>query len=133
MTAYRSLIPYDDMARGCLPLQTKVKIYDNKCSNCGFARIEVIDASGNIMLFKNIEKAISEAQSGGYKGIKEINRTCEYPGNIINSDYGDIYPTLNEIIINTCRLWNKSNHEQCNEIIEELTLVENEQIKIPTG
>lgn len=132
MIRCRLLAPLDDEANPQnLPLQTKVQIYDMKCDGCGFARIEVFDNKGDIKVFNNVADAINEAQIGGYKGIKDIKRTCEYPGNVIETIHGTEYPTLTEIIINTCRLWYEYKHEQCNETIEELIQVENEYVKIP--
>lgn len=115
-----------------LPFQTKTDIYDRKCNKCGFARIEVIDSKGRCEVFNDIYKAIDNAEVGDYLGIKEINRTCEYPGNIEETCYGNIYPTMTEIVMNGCMLWDKKNYPvETNETLEILTLVENEQIKVP--
>lgn len=130
------MIPLDDEAKNGTdylrdtPLQTKNDIYDKKCKGCGFCRIEVYDEKGECLIFNDISKAITEAQVGGYKGIKEIHRTCEYPGNILETDRGPEYPTLTEIVMNGCMLWKQKCYPaETNETLSILTLVKNEQIK----
>lgn len=76
---------------------TKIGIYDAKCGKCGFNRIEVGDR-----VFHNVDEAINYAIETGYK----IVRTCEFPGNTTEDSHGNIiYPTLSEIIENSCMLW----------------------------
>lgn len=85
-----------------LPYQDKVNIYDKRCSGCGFMRVEV----GNVVV-RSIQEAIDIAQMTG----AEIVRTCEYPGDT-EIIYGEEqYPSLNDIVANTCRFWDLHNIE----------------------
>jgi len=78
---------------------TKVGLYDAKCGACGFNRIEVKDK-----VFHNVQEAIMFA----IETNNDIVRTCEYPGNVfLDHDGNDVYPSLTEIIINTCLLWDE--------------------------
>ena len=87
------------------PYQTKVDMYDNKCSGCQFTRIEVYpsDVIYNIkpVVFNDVQKAIAYARLHGFR----INRTCEYPYDINFHNDKPIYPTLTEIVSNTCEFW----------------------------
>lgn len=85
-----------------LPHQTKVMIYDTKCSGCGFSRIEV-----DKRVFRDLDNAISYAQISG----EDLIRTCDYPLDIQIINGKEVYPSLTEIVINTCRFWYKENLE----------------------
>lgn len=86
-----------------LPYQDKVNIYDKRCSGCGYMRIEV----GNVVV-RSIEEAIDIAQLTG----AEIERSCDYPSDVETSYGGEEYPSLTEIITNTCRFWDIHNIEE---------------------
>ena len=111
--------PLDDEARRDLPLQTKQEIYDRNCADhCGFARIECRKPAPNATkngwegshfskyveqpeIFVNIDEALHYARLMD----ADIKRTCEYPGNIIETRNGIKYPSLTGIVSNGCRLW----------------------------
>ena len=115
-------LPYDKISsRRDFPRETKVKIYDTNCDGCGFCRVEVHLAKG-IKVFDNVKYAINIVEIGEYKGIPEIKRTCSYPGNIEVINGVDVYPSLTEIIMNTCRLWSMNKHESSNEVIKEVRI-----------
>lgn len=98
-------IPTDREDAPDYPYQTKVDMYDNRCSGCGFCRVEVYPSDVyNVepIIFNNSKEAVVCARKHGYR----INRTCEYPADVqTRSDGKAIYPTLTEIISNTCDLW----------------------------
>lgn len=85
-----------------LPHQTKVMIYDSKCKDCGFKRLEVEDK-----VFNSIPEALDYAQMTG----GDLIRSCEYPSDVEVVNGVEIYPSLTEIVINTCRFWHKENLE----------------------
>ncbi len=94
-------IPFDNPDdNSYLPYQTKVSIYDEKCSGCGFARIEVITTQ-RVLLFNNIDTAIDYVRK--YSGI--IKRSCEYPTDVLTAHGQMIYPSLTDIVTNTCDFW----------------------------
>lgn len=104
-----------------LPRESKVEIYDNNCGGCGFCRVEVHTLKG-VHIFNNVKDAIDIAESGGYRGISDIKRTCSYPGNVEIVNGEEYYPTLTEIIMNTCRLWSDRKCEMNDNIIEEVVI-----------
>lgn len=85
-----------------LPHQTKVMIYDIKCNNCGFMRLEVDGA-----ILHNLLDAVDYAQATG----ESLIRSCEYPSDVEIVNGKEVYPSLTEIVINTCRFWRKENLE----------------------
>lgn len=84
--------------------QLKVQVYDTKCSGCGFARIEVRHNErdkGHDLITNDIMKAIHYATVTGF----DIIRTCEYPGDV-EEVFGKIYyPSIHDIVTNTCEFW----------------------------
>jgi len=100
-------IPFDNPDdNSYLPYQTKVSIYDEKCSGCGFARIEVVTTQ-KVLLFNDIISAIDYVSK--YSGI--IKRSCEYPTDVLTAHGQSIYPSLTDIITNTCRFWDSNKME----------------------
>lgn len=79
-----------------LPYQTKVMIYDEKCMGCGFMRIEVGDKVFN---------SLSEALDYAVFTKNDIIRTCGYPSDVQIINGKEIFPSLTEIVINTCQFW----------------------------
>lgn len=89
-----------------IPYQTKVSIYDNNCKNCGFVRVEAHSSKDDKLLtkiFKNIDEAIDHAS----KKTAILIRTCDYPSDVDIRGTEKIYPTLTEIVTNTCIFWNQ--------------------------
>ena len=99
-------MPLDKESSSETTYQTKVELYDARCSNCGFARIELYNSdmynAKPIKILRDANEAVHLAQRHGYR----ITRTCEYPFDINFRGNKPIYPTLTEIISNTCELWN---------------------------
>jgi hypothetical protein len=92
-------IPIDDEAYSNsydMPYQTKIMLYDSKCGGCGYKRLEVGDKIFN-SLPEAIEHAIFSRES--------ITRTCEYPYDIAIINGVKVFPTLTEIVTNTCKFW----------------------------
>lgn len=85
-----------------IPHQTKVMIYDAKCVGCGFMRLEVGDK-----ILHSLTEAIDHAQMMG----EDLIRSCEYPSDVQIINGQEVFPSLTEIIMNTCRFWNKENLE----------------------
>ncbi len=86
--------------------QTKIGIYDAKCSGCGFAKIDVIDefyGKTTVLFSTNIIAAAINFAQENYSC--RIVRQCDYPNN------NEILP-LNVIIMNTCMLWHEEKIEQ---------------------
>jgi hypothetical protein len=110
-------IPLDNEARsGCnIPLETKIEIYDRKCAGCGFIRVEVETRSA-LMIFNNVVEAVLLAQRTG----GDINRTCDYPGDVEMIHNIVVRPSLSEIISNTCRFWRKEGVEANEETLIEM-------------
>ena len=100
-------IPLDEPCND-VPYQTKVGIYDDKCSDCGFALIiaysseESSDQRTKRIPFNNVESAIAYARANGCN----LKRTCTYPNDIVTHNNNGVYPTLQEIVSNTCQFWN---------------------------
>lgn len=118
-------IPNEDFTRKRhLTRETKILIYDRNCGKCGFKRIAV-NIDGKITEHKTILDAISYlSMNGNYNGGCEIIRSCSYPGNVESTDEEIIYPTITEIVMNTCRLWNPINIESNDEVVEEIQFEE---------
>jgi len=85
-----------------LPHQTKVMIYDTKCNGCGFMRLKVGD-----VILHSLPEAIDFAQITG----NDLIRSCEYPSDIQFINGKEVYPSLTEIVMNTCKFWYKENIE----------------------
>ena len=94
--------PCDDV-----PYQTKVSIYDEKCSGCGFALIiaysskESNDLRTRRVSFNDSNKAVAYARANSC----DLKRTCTYPNDITICNCNEILPSLQTIVANTCRLW----------------------------
>jgi len=102
-------IPLDqESLRHCdYTYQTKVDIYDKKCgSGCEFCRIEV-DCLNQIKIFNNSAEAIAYCARSGHR----MERLCEYPGDIREVHNKVIYPSVTEIVVNTCQFWYDSLKE----------------------
>jgi len=104
-----------------MPYQTKVQIYDSKCSDCGFAKILIEEkntANQSVIVreFYNIQDAIN------YASIHRcmLIRTCTYPFNLTYIHDKPVYPTITDIVTNTCQFWNidKMNIPTDTEFIE---------------
>lgn len=85
-----------------LPHQTKVMIYDARCKGCGFMRVRV----GEYIL-RSVEEAVDLAQATNLN----IERSCDFPDDIQIVNGEEVYPSLTEIVINTCRFWYSKNIE----------------------
>lgn len=123
-------IPIDNItSRKHMIRESKIKIYDRNCGECGWKYIAV-SLNDDIRECKTVQEAIDLISKYGIKNC-EIIRSCCYPGNIIDSDDGPIYPTITEIVMNTCRLWKITNIEFSDEVVEDL-IIEKLQ-EIPNG
>lgn len=87
---------------GIMSYQTKVDVYDSKCQDCAFKLLIVENARMDRILFTDIQKAINYASTGNFK----LLRSCAYPNDIQIKNGEIIYPTLNEIVSNSCQFWN---------------------------
>ncbi|MHB8362884.1 MAG: hypothetical protein ACYDBX_04675 [Patescibacteria group bacterium] len=108
-----------------MPYQTKVQIYDEKCGGCGFVRVDVLHYnpdSEKKIVFNDINKAIEYATRNNCK----INRTCSYLYNRLTRNGKHIYPTLSEIVSNTCEFWNK---EKLTSMTEDEEFVEIDEVE----
>ena len=97
-------IPMDKESAPEYLYQTKVEMYDERCSGCGFARIEVYPSdvyNAKPVIFHKSQEAIDSARLHGHR----INRTCEYPFDTLYRNKKPMYPSLTEIISNTCTFW----------------------------
>lgn len=86
-----------------IPYDEKVKMYDDRCNGCGFARIWVHNASSNFRDFytSRVEEAIHVARMGDCF----IERTCVYPPDM-EVCFGKEMPIqLTTIVRNTCAFW----------------------------
>lgn len=81
-----------------LSYEAKVKMYDNNCAKCPFALIQT--KRKNILTRRPTLKRAIE--------IAEDNRTTSV---VRGCCYGGDEFSLNEIIMNTCRLWRKETQE----------------------
>lgn len=86
-----------------LPYDEKVKIYDDRCNGCGFARIKVHNASSNFRDF--ITNRIEEALHVARMGDCLLERTCVYPPDMELAFNTQIPVSLTTIVGNTCAFW----------------------------
>lgn len=88
-----------------MPYQTKVQIYDERCKGCGFVHIEATHYSAlegeKKIIFTDLDKAIDHATVNNCR----IHRSCSYPNDVLRKNGKHIYPTLSEIVSNTCEFW----------------------------
>jgi len=78
-----------------IPYQSKIDIYDRKCSNCGFAYISI-----DGFKMPSLKDALIIAQKEG----KDISRECDYsPDFRYNGEC--VRKSLIDIICNGCDLW----------------------------
>jgi hypothetical protein len=99
-------LPFD---RECLntqdvTYQTKVDIFDRKCSGCGYARIEVLAKGRDVVRFNRSDEAVSFALQNRY-GHPIIDRGCAYPPDIAIVNGKERCLTLSEIVTNGCQFW----------------------------
>lgn len=95
-------LPEDREAGGEVPYQTKVEVYDSKCQNCQFKMVIVEDTKGHQKEFEDLFVAIKYATIKNYK----IIRSCKYPLDIQYMFDKPVYPSLTEIVSNSCQFWN---------------------------
>ena len=98
-------MPLDEtcLERSLMSYQTKVDMYDQKCSGCGFARIVVYTTASNNkpVIFNKIEDALKHA-----KGLRDcVERTCSYPDDVMVINNKVMHPSVSEIVANTCMFW----------------------------
>lgn len=100
----QSLLPVVQEHLHDLDYEEKIKVYDENCNGCGFARIIVHLEANNQKDFhtNRIEEAVHIARKT--EGL--IIRQCVYPQDM-QEVFGKLKPiSLNEIISNTCVFWN---------------------------
>lgn len=121
-----SLLPIVQEHLHDLSYEDKTKIYDGKCSGCGFAKITVVNDARNLENFvtNRIEEAVHLARMT--EGL--IERSCVYTSDVSVVFDKEIPITLNEIITNTCVFWDDRkvdcySHEET-EFIEVETMEE---------
>lgn len=103
-------MPLDPTCLEDIPYQTKIQVYDEKCSGCGFARIILMNRRKGIGRFNiivesnNIDEILCEA-----KNLNDIIvRSCAYPDDISYINNKIVYPSVNEIVANTCHFWREN-------------------------
>jgi len=103
-------MPLDPSCLEDIPYQTKIQVYDEKCSGCGFARIVLmnrrkgVDKFNIIIQSNNINEVLSQA-----KNLNDIIvRSCAYPDDICYTNNKPVYPSVSEIVANTCKFWRES-------------------------
>ena len=77
-----------------------VNIYDNNCTECPFNLIRVVKGKKILSEGHNLKDAIYTCLDFGNS---RILRLC---------NFGDEIKTMKEIVSNTCRLWNLSEHNE---------------------
>ena len=88
-----------------IPYQTKVETYDLKCSGCGFARIILKNQRRESLVSNDINEILSKAIN-----ISDtIIRSCSFPDDIRYINDKPIYPTVDEIVSNTCKFWREKS------------------------
>lgn len=101
MTKWGGIMPLDSKHNSFIThmsYEAKINLYDKLCSGCGFARITV---GGKKM--RSLEEALHVARATGL----DIERECEYPLDVIEGYDGKlIYPSVHDIVNNSCRFWN---------------------------
>jgi hypothetical protein len=95
-----------------LSYEDKISIYDTKCKGCGYMLIKVGD-----MAVRSLEETFDIAQSTN----EEIERSCDYPEDVMECYGEEVYPSLNEIVSNGCRFWNPKNIEEGKCVGEKLS------------
>jgi len=107
------------------PYQTQVSIYDDKCGGCGYVYIEAQPSASwhdakEKKIFRNIKDAINYASQ--HRCF--LKRSCCYPSDVFPKNGDFIYPSLIEIISNTCKFWDSENlllvHDAENDIFINL-------------
>lgn len=83
--------------------QTKVEIYDRMCGKCGFCRIE-INTSKSTFVVDSVEK-MEQILLKKKTTFLEVIRGCSYPNDVLIKNGKPVYPSLMEIVSNTCEFW----------------------------
>jgi len=103
-------LPIDDV-NDLPPYQNQIALYDSKCNGCGFVRVEAHFSDGvlwnvnKMKVFDRIDDAISFATVNKC----QLKRSCCYPSDTLQKHRQPVYPTLAEIISNTCEFWKELN------------------------
>jgi hypothetical protein len=116
--------PEDEDARYNSDYTTKIKLYDNKCSGCGFAYIVAKSADGTCRVFRDIKNAMIFNTSNA-----TLLRSCEYPSDIIIQNNKERLPSLCEIISNGCQFWNELTIDTSDGEFIELENIEDVSIR----
>ena len=78
-----------------------IKMYDKNCAQCPFNKLKIVSDKGRrLHTGHNLQDAIRISLD--YEG-SQILRLCSYGGEEHNKE---------EIIRNTCRLWNETEHDE---------------------
>lgn len=94
-------MPLDNTCLEGIPYQTKIEVYDNKCSGCGFARVILKNKRKKMIISNNVSEILKQA-----KNLNDIIvRSCAYPDDITYINGELIYPSIHEIVANTCKFW----------------------------
>ena len=111
--------------------QTKVELFEKHCRGCGFVRIKVMTLGGDdrqrVHTFEG-ENAIEKATNAMGVNRCETIRMCTYPQDITVKNDEEEYPTLNEIVSNTCQFWHLEKQNIFPD--EETAFIEVEEIKM---
>lgn len=126
-------MPLDPTCLADIPYQTKIQVYDEKCSGCGFARIVLMNKRKGIGRFNVIAQSnnINEILQQARNLNDIIVRSCAYPDDIYYINNEPVYPSVNEIVANTCKFWREDKlfmfsedeeeeFEQCKQRLPEL-------------
>ncbi len=88
-----------------IPYQTKVETYDLKCSGCGFARIILRNKRSELFVSNDINEILDKAIN-----ISDtIIRSCAFPDDVKYINDKPAYPTVDEIVSNTCKFWREKS------------------------
>jgi len=87
-----------------LSYEEKIKIYDTKCSGCGFARIVAKHQQHNANDF--VTNKIEEAVHIARMTESLIERTCVYPPDMEVVFGQEVPVSLSTIVMNGCVFWN---------------------------
>jgi len=88
--------------------QSKCQIFDAKCGKCGFRLYQItfsnyaVDAGDRVVEVFSADEAASICGRDAYVSME---RVCSYPGDTRIRHGKVVYPSLNEIIKNTCEFW----------------------------